>query len=228
VNPGGIWDLDNTVNGKPVTAVALIAGGKYFALASADQFGCADLSGGTYAAASGVYAGSNFVGTGVTLLLDSCSTPAGDSGYLGYKLNGNLMGTALNLSFEVDGNLIPTLGATLDKLYGEPSSLASLAGNWNDAGNTLTVNADGTFFEQQGTGCVVSGAYSIIDAAHNLYGVSLEIANCTASTAGIAFTGLGYLDDSDASAVHFVQIVSGSDPGNGGAMVLMSGNLVPQ
>ncbi|HEY2809487.1 MAG TPA: hypothetical protein VGI91_11915 [Steroidobacteraceae bacterium] len=228
MNPAGIWDLNDTLNGRPVTEVALIAGGKYFALASADQFGCADITGGTYVAAGGIYAGSNFVGTGTMLLLNACTAPTGQSGYLAYKLNGNLLGTALNLSFEVAGNLIPTLGATMDTLYAEPSSLASLAGNWDDAGNTLTVNPDGTFFEQQSTGCVLNGAYTIIDATHNLYGISLETSNCTASTANIAFSGLGYLDDSDASAPHFIQVLSGSDPLNSGATVLISGNLTPQ
>ena len=48
VNPTGIWDINDTVNGKPVTAVALIAGGKYYSLATADQFGCGDITGGTY------------------------------------------------------------------------------------------------------------------------------------------------------------------------------------
>ncbi len=228
VNPTGIWDVTGTINGKPVAEVALIAAGKYFALASADPFGCADIAGGPYTAASGIYAGSSFVGSGTTLLLNACTTPTGQGGYVGYKLNGSLMGTALNLSLEVGGNLIPTLGATMDKLYSEPSSLATLAGNWDDAGNTLTVNPDGTFFEQQGSGCVVNGTYTIIDATHNLYGVALEITNCSASSAGIAFTGLGYLDDSDANAPHFIQIVSGPDPANSGSTVLMSANLVPQ
>jgi hypothetical protein len=116
----------------------------------------------------------------------------------------------------------------MDALYSEASSLASLAGNWNDAGNTLTINADGTFFEQQSTGCVINGAYTIIDATHNLYSVSLQVSNCTASIAGIAFTGLGYVDDTDANAKHFVQILSAPDPANAGAIVLISENLTPQ
>jgi hypothetical protein len=228
VNPAGIWDLTGTISGNPVTAVALVADGKYYSLASADQFGCADITGGTYMAASGVYAASGFVGSGVTLLLNSCSAPTGQTGYVAYTLNGYLMGTSANLSFAVGGNLIPTLGATMDKLYSEPSSLGILTGNWNDAGNSLVINSDGTFFEQQGSGCVVSGAYTIIDATRNLYGVSLQVSNCTVGIAGIAFTGLGYLDDSDANARHFVQVLSGPDPANAGAMVLLSGNLTPQ
>jgi hypothetical protein len=228
VNPAGIWNLNGTVNGNVVAEVALIADGKYYALASVDEFGCADITGGTYAPASGVYAGSSFISSGMTLLLNGCNAPGGQTGYLPYTLNGYLMGASANLSFEVAGNLVPALGATMDKLYSEPSSLAKLTGNWDDAGNTLTINSDGTFFEQQSTGCVVNGAYTIIDATHNLYGVSLQVSNCTDGMAGIAFTGLGYLDDSDANAQRFVQILSGPDPTNAGSLVLVSGSLTPQ
>ena len=223
VDPTGLWDIVDTVSGKPVTEVALIAGGKYYALANVDQFGCADVSGGPYTADA-----STFKGSGVALLLSNCNAPNGQSGYVPYTLTGYLMNTNLNLSFEVAGNLIPTLGATLDKLYSEPSSLAKLAGNWSDSGNTLTINPDGTFFEQQGSGCVINGAYTIIDATHNLYAVSFEITNCTSGTAGIAFEGLGYLDDSNAGALHFLEVVSGSDPANAGATVLVSANITPQ
>jgi hypothetical protein len=220
VNPAGIWDLNDTVNGRPVTEVALIAAGKYYALATADPFGCTDITGGTYTAASGVYAGTQFTGNGMTLLPDGCSAPSGETGYVAYTLNGSLMSTSVNLAFDLAGNLLPALGATLDTLYSEPSSLERLAGIWDDAGNVLTINSDGTFVEQQSAGCLVNGAYTIVDASHNLYGVSLEVSNCTASIAGIAFAGLGYFDDSNANAPHFVQVLSGSDPANAGAMVL--------
>jgi hypothetical protein len=202
--------------------VALIAGGKYYALASADQFGCADITGGTY-----TIDGSLFMGSGVAVLLNNCNAPNGQN-YLPFTLNGYMTGTELNLSFEVGGMLVPTLGAALDPLYNEPSSLAKLAGNWDDAGNTLTINADGTFFEQQASGCVVNGAYTIIDATHNLYGVSFEITNCTSSIAGIAFSGLGYLDDSNPNAWHFLEDASGPDPANGGAITVVFDNITPQ
>jgi hypothetical protein len=228
VNPSGIWDITGTVSGKPINEVALIAGGKYYALASADQFGCADLMSGTYTADKGAFSGSGFMGGGVALLLSSCTAPNGQGGYLPFTLTGSLGATALNLSFDVGGMLLPALGAALDKLYGEPSSLAKLAGNWDDGGNTLTINADGTFFEQQGSGCVINGAYTIIDATHNLYGVSFAISNCASSTAGIVFSGLGYLDDSKANAWHFIEVLSGPDPINTGSSVLVSADITPQ
>jgi len=216
VNPAGIWDIVDTVNGNPVTEVALIASGKYYALAVADPFGCADITGGTYA-----IDGSMFTSSGASLLMNSCAAANGQSGYVPYAFHGYLTGAELNLSFNLAGIVLPTLGAAMDPLYNQPSTLAKLAGTWNDAGSTLTVNADGTFSEQQTGGCVMNGAYTIIDATHNLYGVSLEVTACTSAIAGIAFTGLGYLDDSNPNALRFLEVVSGSDPANAGATVLV-------
>ena len=221
VNPVGIWDITDTVNGKPVTEVALVANGKYYSLATADPFGCADVTGGTY-----TIDGSQFTGSGVTALLSNCSAPNGRN-YLPYTLSGYMLGAGLDLSFDADGMLVPTLGATMDPLYNETSSLAKLTGNWDDAGNTLTINPDGTFFEQQGSGCVVNGAYTIIDPTHNIYGVAFEITNCSSSIAGIAFSGLGYLDDSNPNAWHFLEDASGPDPANNGATTVVFDNITP-
>jgi hypothetical protein len=219
VNPTGIWDVTGTINGKAVSETALIAAGKFYSLATVDPFGCASLDGGTY-----TIDGSTFTGTGVSPLFSPCTGPNG-SNYLTYTLTGYMTGSDLNLSFDFDGVLVPTLGATMDPLYSEASSLARLVGNWDDGGNTLTVDPNGTFFEQQASGCVVNGTYSIIDATHNLYAVSFEITNCSSSIAGIEFNGLGYVDDSDPNAWHFIEDVSGPDPANGGATAVVFDNI---
>jgi hypothetical protein len=221
VNPTGIWDISGTVNGKTVSEIALIAGGKFYSLATGDPFGCGSLTGGTYA-----IDGSTFTGTGVSALFSNCTGPNAQS-YLTYTLSGYMTGSDLNLSFDFDGLLLPALGAAPDPLYNEPSSLTKLTGNWDDNGNTLTIDPDGTFFEQQASGCVVNGTYSIIDATHNLYAVSFEITNCSSSVAGIAFTGLGYLDDSDPNAWHFIEDVSGPNPADGNATVVVFDNITP-
>ena len=216
VNPVGIWDITDTVNGKPVTEVAVIADGKYYSLATADPFGCGDVSGGTY-----TVDGTLFAGSGVTAMLNNNCLPPSGQNYLTWTLSGYMIAAGLDLSFDADGMLVPTLGATMDPLYNEPSSLARLTGNWDDGGNTLTVDPNGTFFEQQGNGCVVNGSYTIIDPAHNIYGVSFEIANCSSSIAGIAFSGLAYLDDSNSNDWVIREEVNGADPANKGAMVVL-------
>jgi hypothetical protein len=218
VNPAGIWNVSGSVTGNQVSEVAMIANGMYFAVATADEFGCADLTAGTY-----TVDGSTFLGSGVATLQGSCT---GQSGNFAWTLNGYQTGANLNLAFEAASALIPTLGASPNPLYSEASSLTKLTGNWNDGPNTLTINPDGTFTEQQASGCVINGAYTILDATHNLYGVSFSISNCTSSLVGIAFTGLGYLDDSTPTAVHFLQDAQGS--AGGGATVVVTDNITPQ
>src|SRR5579863_4512950 len=219
----GIWDVNGTVNGHPVSEVALIAGGMYFSLATADQNGCSSISGGTY-----TIDGQTFNGTGITKIISACTPPSGLSNYA-WTLSGYDSDGALNLTFTADGSAVPTLGATLDPLYNlYTSSIATLVGNWDDAGNVLSVNPDGTFFEQQGNGCTISGAYTVIDPAHNLYGVSFlfDAATCTNSIAGIQFTGLAYLTPNSSSGwYHLLEDASGVSAS--GAPVVVFDNITP-
>jgi hypothetical protein len=227
VNPSGIWDMTDMVNGQAVSEVLLVGGGNYFAISTNDEFGCSDLTSGTYTVDHDVFTGSGVVF--LTSTATTCVTPTAQNGYLPYTLMGYLTnGTELNLSFSVGGVPLPTLGATVDPLYAEASSLTKLVGNWTDGASTLTVNSDGTFLEQQASGCVISGAFTIMDAAHNLYGVSYQISNCTSSNAGIVFTGLGYLNDSNPTAVQFVEVLSGPNPANANAPILVTDTITFQ
>jgi hypothetical protein len=217
LKPDGIWDISGTVDGKPISEVALIADGMYLSLATVDEFGCAHIAGGAY-----TLDGSQLTGSGVTALLDNCATP----NYFAWTVNASMTGGTLNLSFTDSGTVVPTFGATPDPYYNlYRSSLATLVGNWDDAGNVLTVNPDGTFFEQQGNGCTVTGAYTIIDPAHNLYGLSflLDPATCTNSIAGIQFKGLAYLTPNSSSGwYHLLEDASGVDA-NGAVVVVFDG-----
>jgi hypothetical protein len=205
VNPAGIWDLQDTVNGNPLTEAVLIGNGMYLAQATADQLGCQDLTAGTY-----TIGGETFTGSGVSNLLAGCMT-AGGQNYFSWNVTGWVTGTELDLEFATGTNIVPTLGATLDPLYGEASSLTRLAGTWNDGGNTMTVNTDGTFVELQTSGCALNGVYTILDATHNLYGVSFQLSGCTAPLDGIPFMGLAYVDDTDPTNLQIHEGASGPD-----------------
>jgi hypothetical protein len=89
-----------------------------------------------------------------------------------------------------------------DALYDRDSSLALIAGNYDDFGLVVNVSGDGVVFEQDpNTGCVVNGQISVIDAEFNAYDVSITYSNCLGNTAilnGATFTGLGTLDNSAA------------------------------
>jgi hypothetical protein len=200
--------------------VALIANGRYLSLATSDELGCAHIAGGDY-----TVQGSTFTGSGVTALLSNCPDPT----YFAWTLSGTLTGGELNLSFTDGATLVPTLAATPDPLYNlYGSSLAALVGNWDDAGNVLTVNPDGTFFEQQGNGCTITGAYTIIDPAHNLYGLSFlfDPATCSNSLAGIPFTGLAYLTPKTSSEwYHLLEDASGVNAN--GEVVVVFDTITP-
>jgi hypothetical protein len=85
-------------------------------------------------------------------------------------------------------------------LYAEMPSLTSIAGNYADGTDTLTINADGTIFEQDPTtGCVINGTVSIVNPSYNAYALSVTWSNCTGNSMvlnGKTATGLGYIDDS--------------------------------
>jgi hypothetical protein len=89
---------------------------------------------------------------------------------------------------------------TYDALYDRDSSLATIAGDYDDSGSVISVSATGEIFEQDpGTGCVLNGQVSIIDARFNIYDVSVTYSNCMGDTAvlnGSTFAGLGTLDNS--------------------------------
>src|SRR5258708_27848130 len=78
----------------------------------------------------------------------------------------SLMVTATGTT-SLGGALIETTNFTFSSLYLNPSSLAAIAGNYNDGGLTMTVDANGAVFEQDPSGCVMSGQVAIINASYN-------------------------------------------------------------
>jgi hypothetical protein len=85
-------------------------------------------------------------------------------------------------------------------LYAQTPSLATIAGNYADGSDTLTVSSNGTIFEQDPTtGCVINGQVSIVNPSYNAYSFSYTFASCTGNSAvlnGQTATGLGYFDNS--------------------------------
>ena len=110
-------------------------------------------------------------------------------------------------SLDVDVSCTTTEGNSFDNsarlaysnLYDRDSSLATIAGNYDDFGLTLNVNGAGEIFEQDpGSGCVVNGQVSVIDARYNAYDIWIQYSNCQGDFAilnGARFDGLGTLDN---------------------------------
>jgi hypothetical protein len=93
-----------------------------------------------------------------------------------------------------------TGSATLayDATYDRDSSLALVAGNYDDFGDVLNISSNGVIFEQIATsGCVLNGQVSIVDSAWNAYDVAFTVSNCQGAQAahnGSAWDGIAVLE----------------------------------
>lgn len=99
--------------------------------------------------------------------------------------------TALGMSFG------GPVSFTYNAVYDTDSSLATIAGTYDDLGDILTIDSAGVLFEQSAaTGCVMNGQVSIIDADWNLYGVIVTSEMCQGiltAINGVSWDGLATL-----------------------------------
>ena len=95
---------------------------------------------------------------------------------------------------------------TYDPLYEVSSSLTTVAGDYDDFGQVVSVGSDGSIFQQDAnTGCTMNGQVSIVDPQYNVYRVSFSYANCQGAYApvnGSRFSGLALYDNT--LATHWI------------------------
>ncbi len=208
---GGIWTGTDSISGLQVTGIADEEGEFHFIRTDGVQYvGTATTSGNSL---SGSYDGYTEVGT---------EFPDGSTHGVG-----NLTGTvqqrssiSANVSFKTDaGNSSSgTLSLTFNKLYNNPSALATLSGNYTDtkSGDVISVTGNGDIsWQDPNTGCVGNGTVSIINVSYNAYRVQFSYASCTGQSAvlnGVTFSGLATLD----SATNPQQVVAGVTGAAGG------------
>jgi hypothetical protein len=208
---GGIWNSNYTAsNGDQIQAVAIATeDGRYFSASKDLSNNCEELSTGTLSvsgstvsgnvvSAVATYATSSGVNTTCTFSDGSTWATGTVSGTVVQRSTATITSTGTTGS----GTALPasTVTWSFNVLYNEPSSLAKIAGNWMGAtGNTLTINADGSFFVQDPvSGCVINGAASILNASYNAYAWSATYANCQGTSAvlnGQTPTGIVTIDD---------------------------------
>jgi len=98
------------------------------------------------------------------------------------------------------------------------SAVATLARNYtdDDTGATVSVTASGVINSQNPTtGCVLNGTVATSEATIDVYQVAYTLESCTGAYAvlnGVAFSGLGYFDNTNLSA-KLVYAVAGSSAG---------------
>ena len=214
-SPGGIWTTQYVVQSGPnagdtMDGKALVteAGDVFFAEINTVN-GCAVIGFGSVNVSGSSVSGSTNDGV-VTFSQNSmvntaCSYPDGSTS-AATTLSGTV---AERSSFTITATSTTSLGMALgsetntwsySNLYAETPSLATIAGNYADGSDTLTLSSNGTVFEQDPTnGCVINGTVSTVNPSYNAYAINLTWSSCTGSMAvlnGQTATGFGYYDDS--------------------------------
>ena len=104
------------------------------------------------------------------------------------------------------GSFDNSVTLTYDPLYEVSSSLTTVAGDYDDFGQVVSVGSDGSIFQQDAnTGCTMNGQVSIVDPQYNVYRVSFSYANCQGAYApvnGSRFSGLALYDNT--MATHWI------------------------
>ena len=93
-----------------------------------------------------------------------------------------------------------TMNMTYVNSYERDSSLAIIAGNYQDINAVLSIAGDGSYFSQDPvTNCVINGQVSIIDSNFDVYAVESTYSDCIGdyeSLNGAVVLGLAMLDNS--------------------------------
>ena len=118
-------------------------------------------------------------------------------------------GESISLTLNSGGQM-SSLRVNLHPDYNRPSSLSLVQGTWvqvlaGESVSTVTVSADGAFFGQDIFGCVITGAVTIINAAHNLYDLLYSVAACAESNG--EYTGYGILSDAPTGGSNNIFVV---------------------
>ena len=118
-------------------------------------------------------------------------------------------GESISLTINSGGET-SSLRVNLHPDYNRPSSLSLVQGTWvqvlaGESVSTVTVSADGAFFGQDIFGCVITGAVTIINAAHNLYDLLYSVAACAESNG--EYTGYGILSDAPTGGSNNIFVV---------------------
>ena len=90
-----------------------------------------------------------------------------------------------------------TMSMTYNPIYERDSSLDKLTGPWDEQLGIQVFDPDGSFFEQDGFGCVYQGQASIPDPDHNVYGLTMMIS--LRGAADGEYAGVGVLADFQAT-----------------------------
>jgi hypothetical protein len=127
------------------------------------------------------------------------------------RTTGTFTGTVVERS-TVEGSYTLASGETgvvsvvYNPIYERDSSLAKLTGPWDETLGVQVFDPDGTFFEQDGFGCVYQGRASILNPDYNVYAMTMTISLCDEADGD--YSGLGLLADFEATEDVFIVLMN--------------------
>jgi PKD repeat protein len=191
---GGLWFGTATISGQGELQLAAIVaedGRVYFLQEDGVMYwGTVESSGEEMAA--------TLQGAGLLALPLYDGSAYGTASLRGTIEERTTIAAGLTFTTELGDKTTSAFSLEYDPHYEDASSLASIAGNYEDAmglhAGVLSISSNGTLFLQDpDSGCVVNGGVAIIDPTHDAYEVLFSYSSCTGPDArlnGVAFTGL--------------------------------------
>ncbi len=193
-SPGGIWEgIDS--DGDSVVALVTETGRFHFI----DEFG--NQGSGILNVSNGNDVSGNFQFVTPFGITFPDGTTLADCTLSGTVTERGTMTVTVNCTTTAGLQDLITVTLNYNVLYERDSSLATIAGMYDDGSGIVTeIASDGTISEQDPvSGCVTNGQVSVIDiGAFNLYDVEFGFSNCTGQFAifnGTSFVGLATLDN---------------------------------
>jgi hypothetical protein len=202
---GGLWEGQYAASNGVVDSVYMTTddAGNWAGQIVDPSTGCEILAAGTFAATAQVsgptapvgvasnqgYAGSNLFGPA------QCAVSTLNVSFTGTLVQQSTLQITLTDS---NGDLIP-LNLSFDSLYLQPSSLATVTGNWATSdGTTVSITSQGVMSAQDVvTGCVLNGNVSVPNSAVNSYFAQWTFSNCApqyAGADGVTIKGIGFFN----------------------------------
>lgn len=101
-----------------------------------------------------------------------------------YSAQGSINASASTLYLGTGERTTSSISLAFDEVYNRPSALSMIRGIWtySEPGYSSTYAVD-SFGQIEGfdtTGCVYNGIVSLLDSAHNLYAVDVDVSQCGA------------------------------------------------
>jgi hypothetical protein len=213
-SPGGIWTTQYTQASGPtagdvINAVAIVSENGNLNFVLRDQTNGCESTGSGQVSVTGNTVSGNINVAIVTMAFNStvntaCTYQDGTTSGTATISGSVAQRSSMTLSVSATTSAGTSLGSetynwTFSSIYDTPSSLATIAGNYTDGTDTLSIDGNGVIFEQDPTtGCVLNGQVSLIDGQYNAYALSVTVSSCAGSFAaanGVTLTGLGALDE---------------------------------